>query len=135
MKILIRATVVVVIVAFVFVARSSTMLEGDPASESRAALLHGLLKMAARAQRHYYSSPSQGGGNGSFTSSQGGISIVTIMQLTSRPTTSNGTYVLGTVSATAVVMTGIGYANGTDGNLVEVVVWVFSDSVSVMYSN
>lgn len=134
MKIWIRATVILLIVAFVFVARSSTMLEGDPASESRAAVLHGLLKMAARAQRHYYLPPSRGG-NGSFTNSQGGISITMISQLTSRPTTSNGTYTLGTVSQTAVVITGTGYADGTDGNLVEVVVWVFPDSVRVLYDN
>lgn len=135
MKVWIWATAVVLIVAFAFAARSSAMMEGDPASESRTAVLHGLLKMAARAQRHYHLPLSRGGGNGSFTMSQGGVSITMISQLTSRPVTSNGVYTLGTVSQTSVVLTGTGYASGTDGYPIQLVVWVFPDSVHILYDN
>ena len=108
---------------------------GDPASSNRAAMLHDLLNMAARAQRHYQLPRNRGGGGGSFTSSMGGVGISSISQLTIRPITSNGTYTLGTVSRTSVVLTGTGVAIGADGSYVEIRLSVFRDSVFISYSN
>ncbi len=108
---------------------------GDPGSANRIALQQVLTSMAARAQEHYHKPGFFGGGNGSFNNSAGGVGITMIGQLTQFPTSSIGTFSLGIVGATTLVLTGTGIFEGDDGNNIELVVTVFSDSLYFIYTN
>lgn len=124
-----------VIVVGIAVAVGITMFQDNAVGANRDAVTNDLVNLAARAQQHFRRPAALGGGQGSFTASQGGVAISNINQLTSKPTNANGTYTLGTVSASSVILTGTGTEKGTDGNLIEVVMTVFSDSTSVSFSN
>jgi hypothetical protein len=76
-----------------------------------------------------------GGGQGAFDNSNGAAGITVITQLTTKPTNANGTYTLGTVTATSVVITGTGTEKGDDGQPLQVVMSVFPDSTAVNFTN
>jgi Tfp pilus assembly protein PilE len=124
-----------VIVVGIAVAVGITMFQDNAVSANRDAVTNDLVNLAARAQQHYRRPTALGGGQGSFTTSGGGTAITAITQLTSKPTNSNGTYTLGTVAATSVVITGTGTEKGTDNLPIKVVMTVFPDSSSVVFSN
>ena len=124
-----------VIVVGIAVAVGITMFQDNAVSANRDAVTNDLVNLAARAQQHYRRPSALGGGQGAFNSSQGGTAIGNITQLTSKPINANGTYTLGTVSATSVVITGTGTEKGNDGSLIEVVMTVFSDSTYVAFTN
>lgn len=134
-KVGMKIAILFLVATTILIVAVSTMKAEDPAWANREALTHDLENMAAQAQRHYYLPLSMGGGNGSFTSSEGGPPIASVSQLTSRPTNSTGTFTLGTVAATSVVLTGTGTERGNDGSPIEVVLTVFRDSTSVAYTN
>ncbi|MFN0157526.1 MAG: hypothetical protein ACKVRP_05570 [Bacteroidota bacterium] len=109
---------------------------GDPAAENRDAVLRVLKNMATRAQEHYHLDVSQGGGHGAFNGSTGGVAIWAIGFLTSRPSTSVGSFVVATVSGNAIVIIGTGKVIGDDGCCpIEVDVTVFSDSIAITFIN
>lgn len=91
--------------------------------------------LAAAAQRHYMTPASHGGGGGAFDNSAGGVGLTSIDLLTRRPTTLEGTFVLG--NATARVMSLYGYATvaGSDGNPVAVVCSVYPDWITWTFMN
>ncbi len=124
-----------VIVVGIAVAVGITMFQDNAVSANRDAVTNDLVNLAARAQQHYRRPAALGGGQGSFTNSEGGVAIANINQLTSKPTNANGTYTLGTVTATSVVIEGEGTEEGTDGNLISVEMTVFSDSTAVVFNN
>ncbi|MGA9117451.1 MAG: hypothetical protein WB626_11800 [Bacteroidota bacterium] len=124
-----------VIVVGIAVAVGITMFQDNAVSANRDAVTNDLVNLAARAQQHYRRPSALGGGQGSFTASEGGTAIANITQLTSKPTNANGTYTLGTVAATSVVLTGTGTEEGDDGSMISVTMTVFSDSTAVVFNN
>lgn len=124
-----------VIVVGIAVAVGITMFQDNAIGANRDAVTNDLVNLAARAQQHFRRPAALGGGQGSFTTSQGGVAIANINQLTSKPTNANGTYTLGTVSATSVILTGTGTERGIDGNAIQVVMSVFADSTAVSFTN
>ncbi|MEK9135528.1 MAG: hypothetical protein AAB393_00265 [Bacteroidota bacterium] len=107
----------------------------DPRMANREALASDLMNLALRAQDFYHRSGALGGGQGSFTYSHGGVGISTILQLTSKPTNANGSYMLGSVSASSVVLVGIGTEEGTNGSPICVTMTVFADSTALTFNN
>jgi len=101
-----------VIVVGIAVAVGITMFQDNAVSANRDAVTNDLVNLAARAQQHYRRPAALGGGQGAFDNSLGGVGISVITQLTSKPTNANGTYSLGTVNATSVVLTGLGTGEG-----------------------
>ncbi len=124
-----------VIVVGIAVAVGITMFQDNAVSANRDAVTNDLVNLAARAQQHFRRPAALGGGQGAFDNSLGGIGITRIEQLTSKPTNANGTYVLGTVNATTVALTGTGTEKGTDGALINVTMNVFADSTYVVFNN
>lgn len=124
-----------VIVVGIAVAVGITMFQDNAVSANRDAVTNDLVNLAARAQQHFRRPAALGGGQGAFDNSLGGVAIGNILQLTSKPTNANGTYALGTVAATSVILNGTGTEKGTDGNLISVTMTVFADSTSVSIAN
>ncbi len=124
-----------VIVVGIAVAVGITMFQDNAVSANRDAVTNDLVNLAARAQQHYRRPTALGGGQGAFNASAGGVAISVITQLTSKPTNANGTYSLGAVGATSIVLTGTGTEEGDDNNALEVVMTVFPDSTYVVFSN
>lgn len=125
-----------VIVVGIAVAVGITMFQDNAVSANRDAVTNDLVNLAARAQQHYRRPIALGGGQGSFDGSTGGSAIADIGDLTSKPSNANGSYVVGTVGATSIVITGTGTETGDDGSTpVEVEMTVFADSTAVVFSN
>jgi Tfp pilus assembly protein PilE len=117
-----------VIVVGIAVAVGITMFTDNAVSANRDAVTNDLVNLASRAQQHYRRPASMGGGEGAFDASRGGTALAAITQLTSKPTNSNGRYVVSTVAAATITLRGIGreLVNGTDS--VEVTMRVTADS-------
>jgi hypothetical protein len=124
-----------VIVVGIAVAVGITMFQDNAVSANRDAVTNDLVNLAARGQQHFRRPAALGGGQGAFDNSTGGVGISAVTQLTSKPTNANGTYALGTVSATSLQLTGTGTEKGTDGNPILVTMTVFADSTFVQFSN
>jgi hypothetical protein len=107
----------------------------DPRTANREAVERDLRTLALRAQEFYLRSAAMGGGEGAFDGSHGGTGLWLITQLASMPSSSNGSYILGTVTATSIVLTATGTQLGTDGNPITVIANVLPDSVFVVFSN
>jgi hypothetical protein len=107
----------------------------DPRMANREAVERDLRTLALRAQEYYARPAATGGGQGAFDNSRGGEGLCLITQLASKPLNSNGSYIIGIVTASSVVLTGVGTQLGNDGCPVSVVEIVFPDSVYVMYPN
>ena len=121
-----------VIVVGIAVAVGITMFTDNAQSANRDAVTNDLVNLSSRAQQHYRRPAALGGGQGAFDNSNGGVAIATISQLTSKPTNANGTYVLGTVAATNIILTGTGTETGLDGtNPVQVEMTVWADSSKI----
>jgi Tfp pilus assembly protein PilE len=117
-----------VIVVGIAVAVGITMFTDNAVSANRDAVTNDLVNLASRAQQHYRRPASMGGGEGAFDNSRGGTALSAITQLTSKPTNSNGRYVISNVAANTITLRGIGreLVNGTDS--VEVTMRVTADS-------
>ncbi|MEK9138590.1 MAG: hypothetical protein AAB393_15815 [Bacteroidota bacterium] len=125
-----------VIVVGIAVAVGITMFQDNAVSANRDAVTNDLVNLAARAQQHYRRPAALGGGQGSFTTSQGGVGITLITQLTSKPTNANGSYSLvGSATPTSVVLLGTGTEEGNNGSPISVTMTVFSDSTAVSFAN
>jgi hypothetical protein len=124
-----------VIVVGIAVAVGITMFADNAVSANRDAVTNDLVNLASRAQQFYRRPAALGGGQGSWSGSTSGVTLSNIGQLTSRPTNANGTYSMGTVSATSVILTGTGKEKGTDGALLQIVMTVFADSTAVSFTN
>jgi hypothetical protein len=107
----------------------------DPPTANREALERDLWTLALRAQEYYFRPAAKGGGQGAFDNSKGGAGLCWIAQLASKPSSSNGSFTLGTVTATCVVLTATGTQRGTDGNLIQVNEIVFPDSIFLTFNN
>ena len=122
------AGLVTLSIAMSFVAPQGLFAE-DPAEASRQALEDCLRKIAARAQISFHTPSADGGSGGSFAN-------MTISHLMSWPVTAYGFFYLSSPSATSVALTGVGIETGRNGtNPIEVVVVVYSDSISVSHNN
>ena len=122
-----------VIVVGIAVAVGITMFTDNAQSANRDAVTNDLVNLASRAQQHYRRPAALGGGQGTFDGSTGGVGLTNINQLTSKPTNANGTYALGTVTATNVILTGTGTEtgfNGTGSVAVEMTVWADSSKIT-----
>lgn len=118
-----------VIVVGIAVAVGITMFQDNAVSANRDAVINDLVNLASRAQQFYRRPYGLGGGQGTFnTGGPNNTGITSITQLTSKPLNANGSYVLGTVSATQVNLDGYGMENGDDGAPIHVIMQVFSDS-------
>ena len=124
-----------VIVVGIAVAVGITMFTDNAVSANRDAVTNDLVNLASRAQQYYRRPAGLGGGQGAFDNSKGGAGLSAISQLTSKPINSNGTYTLGTVSATSVILNGIGTEKGSDGTPISVTMTVLADSTSVVFNN
>jgi len=123
-----------VILVSVAVAAGMTMFVGYAVSVNRDVLTNDLLNLASRAQIYYRRPVALGGGGGSFTAGgMTGQGLVDIRQLTSKPSNSNGRYILGTVSDSRLTLTGIGTEIAGPGatDTVMVVMAVTPDSATV----
>lgn len=108
---------------------SQTVVADDPAVANREAIVICLRNMAARAQRFYHTSLSEGGGSGSFA-------VLTWINLISHPLNAYGSFSLVAPSAANVTLVGTGVETGNDGATpVQAVAVVYSDSVIVMVYN
>src|SRR4030042_6279146 len=84
-----------------------TMFTDNATSANRDAVTNDLVNRASRAQQYYRRPASMGGGEGSFTG-------LTFDRLSSKPSNSNGRYLInGAVAATQVTFRGGG---GEEGN-------------------
>ena len=117
-----------VIVVGIAVAVGITMFTDNAVSANRDAVTNDMVNLASRAQQHYRRPASMGGGEGAFDNSRGGTALAGITQLTSKPTNSNGRYLISNVAAATITLRGIGreLVNGTDS--VEVTMRVTADS-------
>jgi len=117
-----------VIVVGIAVAVGITMFTDNAVSANRDAVTNDMVNLASRAQQHYRRPASMGGGEGAFDNSRGGTALAVITQLTSKPTNSNGRYLISNVAAATITLRGIGreLVNGTDS--VEVTMRVTADS-------
>jgi Tfp pilus assembly protein PilE len=98
-----------VIVVGIAVAVGITMFTDNAVSANRDAVTNDMVNLAARAQQFYRRPVAMGGGEGAFnTGGPGGSGLTSITQLTSKSSNSNGRYVLGTVAAATLTLTGIG---------------------------
>src|SRR4030042_3669825 len=87
-----------------------TMFTDNATSANRDAVTNDLVNRASRAQQYYRRPSSMGGGEGSFTG-------LTFDKLSSKPSNSNGRYLInGAVAATQVKLRGVGRekSNATD---------------------
>jgi Tfp pilus assembly protein PilE len=115
-----------VIVVGIAVAVGITMFTDNAQSANRDAVTNDLVNLASRAQQYYRRPKALGGGEGSFV----GLALT---QLTSKAVNSNGTYAMGTPTATNVVLTGTGTETGFDGSQkvkVEMTVWADSSKIT-----
>lgn len=122
-----------VIVVGIAVAVGITMFTDNAQSANRDAVTNDLVNLASRAQQHYRRPAALGGGQGAFDASKGGVAIDVMTKLTSKPTNANGTYVLGTVAADNLILTGTGTETGFDGTspvTVEMTVWADSSKIT-----
>jgi Tfp pilus assembly protein PilE len=114
-----------VIVVGIAVAVGITMFTDNAQSANRDAVTNDLVNLASRAQQYYRRPTALGGGQGSFV----GLAVT---QLTSKTINSNGTYAMGTPTATSVVITGTGTETGFDGSTkVKVEMTVYADSSKI----
>ena len=120
-----------VIVVGIAVAVGITMFTDNAQSANRDAVTNDLVNLASRAQQHYRRPAALGGGQGAFDASKGGVAV-TLDRLTSKPINANGSYVLTSVAADLVVLTGTGTETGLDGtNKVNVEMSVWADSSKI----
>jgi hypothetical protein len=118
-----------IILAVVLLVASPRLFAEDPAEVNRNALYRTLINLAHRAQRFYYASVIENGGQGSFSS-------ITLQHITSTPKNAYGSFVLAAPSATSVTLTGRGVEIGHDGiTLVEIQAVVYGDSVTIIAVN
>ena len=117
-----------VIVLGIAVAVGITMFTDNAISSNRDAVTSDLMQLASHAQRHYRRPAAMGGGDGAFDNSRGGTALSAITQLTSKPSNSNGRYVIQNVAANTITLRGVGLelVNSTDS--VEVRMRVTADS-------
>lgn len=118
-----------VIVVGIAVAVGITMFQDNAVSANRDAVTNDLVNLASRAQQYYRRPAALGGGGSTFT----GLAMA---ELTSKPSNANGTYALGTVNATSVVITGTGVEKGNNGTSpISMSMTVLADSTSVSVVN
>jgi len=118
-----------VLAIVVFLILHSAALGDDPVSANREAITKRLIKLAARAQEFYRRPYWEDGGQGSFAN-------LTLSDLTQWPANVDGVFVEISNSTSQVVLLGTGIEIGYDGSTpTQVVIFVFSDSVSVVVSN
>ncbi len=118
-----------VIVVGIAVAVGITMFQDNAVSANRDAVTNDLVNLASRAQQFYRRPTALGGGGNTFT----GLSL---QKLTSKPTNANGSYTLGTVTATSVPITGAGIEKGnTPPAVINMTMTVLSDSTYITINN
>jgi Tfp pilus assembly protein PilE len=121
-----------VIVVGIAVAVGITMFNDSATSSNRDALTNDLINLASRAQQYYRRPIALGGGGGTFAT-------VLMRHLTKTSTTTaangNGTFSMGTPTATSVILTGTGMEKGANGSAVSVEMTVWADSAKVTNSN
>lgn len=105
-----------------------TLFDDNATSSNRDALASDLTALALRAQGYYRRPQVLGGGGNSFLG-------LTMQKLSSKPSNANGTYAVTSVSATQVVLDGVGIEKGDDGRNLSVTMTVFSDSTTVVLNN
>ena len=118
-----------VIVVGIAVAVGITMFTDNAISANRDAVTNDLVNLASRAQQYYRRPASMGGGEGSFTG-------LTFDRLSSKPSNSNGRYLInGAVAAAQVTLRGVGRekVNATDTVTVDMRVTPDSAIATVVY--
>jgi hypothetical protein len=105
-----------------------TLFDDNATSSNRDALSSDLTGLALRAQGYYRRPRVLGGGGNSFLG-------LTMAKLSSKPSNANGTYSVTSVSATQVVLDGVGLENGTDGRNLSVTMTVFADTIAIVLNN
>lgn len=123
-----------VIVVGIAVAVGITMFQDNAVSANRDAVTNDLVNLASRAQQYYRRPTALGGGGNSFvglTADAAGLA-----KLTSKPSNANGTYSIMTAgTASSVVLKGVGVEKGTNGQPIEIHMYVFADSTGVDQRN
>ncbi len=117
-----------VLVVGLAVAVGITIFQDNAISLNRDAVNIDLVNLGARAQMYYRCPAIMVGGEGSFDG-------LTLKMLTSKPTNSNGSYTVTSVSPTQVVLDGVGVEKGNDGNPLSLTVTVFPDSMFMSLNN
>jgi hypothetical protein len=126
-----------VIVVGTAVSVGMTMFSDSAVTVNRDVVTNDLLYLASRAQQFYRRPVALGGGEGTFnTGGIGGSGLYSITQLTSKPSNANGRYVLGTVLASQLTLTGIGkeIAGPETTDTVMVLMTVTPNSATVFYT-
>ena len=111
-----------VIIVGIAVVVGINMFSASAASANLEAVTSDLLNLSARAQQYYVKPIGMGGGGNTFTG-------ITLGHLTPKASNDNGTYTLGAVTATQVIITGVGVQDGDgDGTNCTATVNVWADS-------
>ncbi|MDH3251181.1 MAG: hypothetical protein OEM41_00240 [Ignavibacteria bacterium] len=118
-----------VIVVGIAVAVGITMFADNATSANRDAVVNDLVNFAARAQQFYRRPTALGGGQGSFLNIQ--LTHLSNKVSGSNIINANGTYTIGTPTASSVTVTGQGTEIGNDGSgVVEVDIIVRSGGLA-----
>ena len=116
-----------VILVGIAVAVGISMFHDNAISLNRDTVTIDLVNLASRAQLYYRRPIMLGGGQGSFNR-------LTLAKLTSKPTNQNGVYRLKDVTDNSIRLEGKGTERGPDGDLINVEMNVFPDTMYVMYN-
>jgi hypothetical protein len=125
-----------VIVVGIAVAVGITMFNDSATSANRDAVTNDLVNLASRAQQFYRRPVTLGGGGNTFTPSGTSMTLTKIAKTTGTSwSNGNGSYSLGTVTATQVLIVGQGTENAASGSPITVTMTVWADSAKVTGSN
>ncbi|MGD0338967.1 MAG: hypothetical protein ABSB78_09280 [Bacteroidota bacterium] len=118
-----------VIIVGIAVAVGITMFKTNAVSANRDALVGDMTNIAARAQQHYRRPISLGGGGGDFT--KGGAKGTGFELAPKEAKNPNGSYVVTSISAGQIVLTGTGTEIGDNNTSpVVMVMTVAPDSIT-----
>jgi hypothetical protein len=119
-----------VIIVGIAVVVGINIFSASSANANRDAVVSDLTNLGAMAQQYYRKPTAMGGGGNSFV----GFVVANIpVPLRSN---ANGTYAIQTAgTANAIVFRGTGKEKGTDGNLIQVDMTVYADSVRAVPAN
>ncbi len=125
--------VIGVVLVGIMIAVGLFMFRDQAAATNRDSLSNDLVQLAAAAQKYYRRPSTFGGGGNSFNN-------LTMDKLTTKPSTSNGSYVLSPdpapPTATSITITGTGMEMGNDGAThVQVTMTVMADSIVIVADN
>ncbi|RJP62011.1 MAG: hypothetical protein C4539_18955 [Ignavibacteriales bacterium] len=119
-----------VIIVGIAVVVGINIFSASSSNANRDAVVSDLTNLASMAQQYYRKPTAMGGGGNSF------VGFADNKVPASLLSNANGTYSIGTPTATSVVITGTGKENGFDGSTaIDIDMTVYADSVTTTNNN